>query len=438
VRIERRLETPVWVPVVVPVASIALALIAGGIVLLFTGHDPVDTYSRLLDRGFVTEGGLSAALVTATPLLFTGLAAAVAFRMRLWNIGAEGQLYMGAVGASGVGIALAGEPSAIVIPAMVLGGLLLGAAWGAIPGLLRAYANTNEIITSLMLNYVAGLFLAYLIFDSRSYWRDLSPAAATFPQAKRLDASGRWPTWLTTPNPALLSLVIVVGFGTAWMVRARSHERSTERARRVLIILVAVVVILIALAATTPSVVVVVPFGFILGVGLAVGLQVLNAHTRFGFEVLATGDSEPAARYAGMRTRRKIVAVMVLSGGLAGIGGASQVGDFAHTLDPRGLQQSGFGYMGIVVAALARTNPLAVVVVSVLLGGLANAGFSLQGPDFPAGLVEMLQGLILFFAIGGELLARYRLRFDHGRPARKINLPLSASPLPTLEMAERE
>jgi len=128
--------------------------------------------------------------------------------------------------------------------------------------------------------------------------------------------------------------------------------------------------------------------------------------------------------------------VMVLSGGIAGIGGASQVGDFARTLDPRGLQQSGFGYMGIVVAALARTNPLAVVVISVLLGGLDNAGFSLQGPDFPAGLVEMLQGLILFFAIGGEVLARYHLRLGRTppRPASMAHTP--APPSTAFELAE--
>ena len=96
---------------------------------------------------------------------------------------------------------------------------------------------------------------------------------------------------------------------------------------------------------------------------------------------------------------------------LAGVGGASEIGDFRHVLDPRGLQQAGFGYAGIVVAALARYNPFAVAVVAFLLGGLANSGYSLQGPDFPAGLVGVLQGMILFFALGGELLLRYRVSF---------------------------
>ena len=155
---------------------------------------------------------------------------------------------------------------------------------------------------------------------------------------------------------------------------------------------------------------------------------VLYARTRFGFEVQVIGDSPRAARYAGMRTRRKILAVMALSGAIAGIGGASQDGDFRHLLDPRGLTAAGYGYAGIVIAALARYNPFAVVLVAFLLGGLQNAGYALQGADFPSGLVGVMQGLILFCALGGELLVRYRLalrarRSRRGRGRRVISAP---------------
>ena len=153
------------------------------------------------------------------------------------------------------------------------------------------------------------------------------------------------------------------------------------------------------------------------GVAVAFLVWVLYSRTRFGFEVKVIGDSWRAARYAGMRTSRKIVAVMCLSGAIAGIGGASQNGDFRHLLDPRGLTAAGFGYTGIVIAALGRYNPFAVVVIAVLLGGLQNAGFALQGVDFPSGLVGVMQGLILFCALGGELLVRYRVRFAR-RPKR--------------------
>src|SRR5574339_262308 len=170
-RIERRLEQPRWLQVVVPVVSLACAFAAAAVVLAATGHDPVETYRKLFDAAFLADGALSSTLVSATPLAFTGLAAAVAFRMQLFNIGGEGQLYLGAVGAA-------------------------GAAWALIPAVLRAFAATNEIITSLMLNYVAALLLNYLIFDSLSYWRDTStPDAQVFPQGKTLPAEAAWPTF---------------------------------------------------------------------------------------------------------------------------------------------------------------------------------------------------------------------------------------------------
>ncbi len=355
-RIERRLTTPRWLVVAVPVASLVAAFAAAAIVLLIAGQDPGATYARLFDRAFVAPGAISSTLVTATPLLFTGLAAAAAFRMRLWNIGGEGQLYMGAVGASGVGLLLRDQPAALIIAGMIAGGLIAGAAWSSLPGVLKAYFNTNEIITSLMLNYVAGLFLTYLIFDSRSFWRELGTfSSRVFPQGKQLPDAAIWPAF---------------DAGIAFI-----------------------------------------PLGFLLGLVAASGLWLFYRSTSFGFQARVLGDSTSAARYAGIKTRRVVVAMMGLSGALAGLGGASEIGDFRHVLDPRGLQQAGFGYSGIVVAALARYNPFAVALVAFLLGGLANAGYSLQGPDFPAGLVGVLQGMILFFALGGELLLRYRVSF---------------------------
>ncbi len=133
-----------------------------------------------------------------------------------------------------------------------------------------------------------------------------------------------------------------------------------------------------------------------------------------------------------MRTRRKILAVMGLSGAVAGLGGASQVGDFQHVLDasPQGLQGANYGYTGIVVAALGRYNPLAVCLVGILLGGLQNAGLFLQGADFPSGLVGVMQGIILFCTLGGELLIRYRIRFGSGSRERAPEPPAPVSPEP--------
>jgi simple sugar transport system permease protein len=359
IRLERRLAQPWWLSLVVPIGSLVVAFAIMAVVLAVSGHSPGSTFRNMIEAGFTGNGALSATLISATPILFTGLAAAAAFRMNLFNIGAEGQLYLGAIGASWIALQLGDHgvtSTPLFVVSMCAAAALLGALWALIPGVLRAFANTNEIITSLMLNYVAGYLLTYLIFDSASYWRDISTLQArAFPQGKPMPSGAEWAT-----------------FGSR----------------------------------------VVVPLGFVIGLLVAVGLWVLYSRTRFGFEVRVIADSPRAARYAGMRTRRKILAVMAVSGAVAGIGGASQIGDFSHVLDgsPQGLQAAAFGYTGIVVAALARYNPIAVCVVAVLIGGLENAGFTLQGVDFPSGLVGVMQGIILFCALGGEVLIRYRLR----------------------------
>ena len=347
---------------VVPIFSVVFALLVAALVLVATGHNPISSYRQLFDAAFISTGSLDQTLISATPLAFTGLAAAAAFRMRVFNIGAEGQLYLGTIVAAAAGLYFGGRGHASpgVIALMVIAGAVGGAAWAAIPGILRAFFRTSEILTSLMLNYVAGYLLTYLIFNSESYWRQTKGFNATvFPTGKPLPPNAVWP---------------------AWLIHAQGGIN--------------------------------VPLGAGVAVLAGVVLWVLYRRTRFGFEVQVLGDSEGAARYAGVRTRRKILSVMAVSGALAGIGGASQVGDFAHALDgdPNGLQKQGYGYSGIVVAALGRYNPFAVLLIAFLIGGLENAGNSLQGANFPSGLVGVIQGIILFSALGGELLVRHRPR----------------------------
>jgi general nucleoside transport system permease protein len=362
IRIERRLSQPRWLGLAVPIGSFVVAFGVMTLVLLLTHHSPGHTFRRIFDTGFVGSQSLNGTFISATPLLFTGLCAAVAFRMQLFNIGGEGQLYAGAIFGAGAGIAIGNHSGWVSVPAMIAAGAVGGAALALVPAILRAFLSTNEIITSLMLNYVGALVINYLIFDSQSYWRDTSsPTAKVFPEGKNLPDSASWPL---------------------------AHVGSFA-----------------------------LPFGLLVGVVIGLGVWVLYTRTRFGFEVQVIGDSPRAASYAGMRTRRKILAVMALSGAIAGVGGASQEGDFRHTLDPRGLTTAGYGYAGIVIAALARYNPFAVVLVAILLGGVQNAGYALQGVDFPSGLVGVLQGLILFCALGGELLLRYRIRFARGARA---------------------
>jgi simple sugar transport system permease protein len=377
VTVERRLRQPRWLVVAVPIASVVFALAVAALVLLATGHNPLTTYHQLVDAAFLQTGSLGQTLISATPLAFTGLAAAAAFRMKLFNIGAEGQMYMGAITGAAAGLYLGGRggPSAFVIASMVVAGCVGGVVWALIPGILRAFFKTNEILTSLLLNYVAGYVLTYLIFESESYWRQTKGFNATvFPTGKPLPHSALWPGWTIHAQGGI---AVPLGAGFALLA--------------------------------------------------AVVVWLLYSRTRFGFEAQVLGDSDRAARYAGVRVRRKILSVMALSGAIAGLGGASQVGDFAHALDgdPNGLQKQGFGYSGIVVAALARYNPFAVVLVAFLIGGLQNAGNTLQGATFPAGLVGVIQGIILFSALGGELLIRHRIRIG-----RRVKGPAPTSPEP--------
>ena len=248
-RIERRLKQPRWLIVVVPAGSLVFAFFASGIVLQSTGHDALSSYRKIIDAAFLSNGAIGQTLISATPLAFTGLAAAAAFRMRLFNIGGEGQLYIGAITAAAAGLYLGGSGGAspFVIAAMVVAGCAGGAAWALIPGILRAFFKTNEIITSLMLNYVAAYLLTYLIFNSESYWRQTKGFNATvFPTGKPLPDSAVWPA-------------------------ATIHAQGG----------------------------IMLPLGAGLAVLAAVVLWVLYSRTRFGFEVQVLGDSPRAARYAG-------------------------------------------------------------------------------------------------------------------------------------------
>jgi len=353
IHFERRLKPPRWLGPATPPIAVIAALAIGALVLWASGRDPVDIYQRMVRAAFTNPGAFSNTLVAATPLLLTGLAAAVTFRMKVWNIGADGQLMIGAMLAAAAGTYFGGHSLTAVMTLMILAGIVGGCVWAAIAALLRVYLNTNEVLTTLMLNYIAPLILFYLIFDSTSYWRDLSTQSArVFPRAKTLVPEAFWPQYGTT---------------------------------------------------------VVVPFGFILGAVLALALLFVVRSTRFGFQMRVSADSPAAGRYAGIRTGRLLVVVMLLSGALAGIAGASQIGDISHRLEPKNLQLAVFGYTGIAVAALVRYHPLAIVVSAVLVGALNNAGFNLQGPDLPLGLIGVNQGIILLLVAASEVSARYRV-----------------------------
>ena len=359
-RLERRLSVPAGRRALVAVLSIAAALVLGAVFLVLAGFSPVVVYSEMFRAAFTSYYGITDSLAVAIPIILTGLAAAVAFRMRLYNIGAEGQLYVGAIFSTWAALAIApGLPAPVAIVIVLAFGALGGAVWILVPALARAYLGTSEIITTLLLNFVALYLMRYLIYGSASYWRD--PASTNFPQGKPIPEEAYLPVFGLTR--------IHLGLGVALLAAAL--------------------------------------------------LWALLSRTRFGYDVRVVGDSEAAAWYAGIPIARTVVVVMLISGALAGLAGAGEVAGIAHALDPNGLAVN-FGYTGIIVAALARSNPLVVVAVAVLLGGLQNAGTALQsipgGGGVPVEVSFMLQGLILLCALAGELFVLYRLRLRRVAP----------------------
>jgi ABC-type uncharacterized transport system permease subunit len=352
-RVERRVGVPGWAGFAVPFISAAAAAALIALLLAASGEDPIAAYTRMFKIAFVGADSISATLTAATPIMLTGLAVAVSFRMKAWNLGGEGQLYVAAAAAAAVGIAIGDSPAGLAVVAMIAAGALAGALWVLGPSILRIRLHTTELLTTLMLNYVAALLLLYLIFSSTSYVRDTSPTALVYPQGKDIGASAAWP-------PVTIGRIDL-------------------------------------------------PLGYLIGLASAVVLYVCLRFTRFGFFIRVIGDATATARYAGIRTNQVFLIVMLLSGALAGLAGASQIGDFSHTLEPRGLVRVQYAWTGVIVALIASLHPLGVVVSAFVVGGLRNATFELQTSEFPSGLVGTMEGLILLCIAIGLVLVHFRI-----------------------------
>jgi len=324
----------------IPVAALFVALLLGALILLAAGDNPVDAYRTMFDASLSGPTAWARTLALATPLILTGLAAAVAFQMRVYNIGAEGQLYIGAIAASGVGLALPeATPMVLMLGAMLIVGAMAGALWAGLAAVPKALFDADEIITTLMLNFVALSLMNYLIFGSQTFWRD---PQRVVPGGKRLPESAIMPA-----------------------ISGRMH------------------------------------IGILVAVASAVIIWWLLARTSWGFTVRTIGDSKPAARYAGMSVKKQILIVLALSGALAGIAGVSEVSGVTKGLEPRSLATD-IGFTGIIVAVVARSNALGVVPVSVFLAAIATSGSRLQSIGIQVEVVLLLQGLIFLTVTAGE------------------------------------
>jgi simple sugar transport system permease protein len=345
------LEQPRWFSGAISLGAVILALILGGVVLKFVGGDPIRAYSFMVKASFGSLGVLSDTLTKATPLILTGLACAIAFRMRLWNIGAEGQFFLGAFGASAVVLTplLPPDTSAwLMLPAMMIVGMIAGALWGFIPGFLKARFNVNEIISTLMMNYIAVAWNNFFIF---AVWTEggfqMSPQ---FPK-------------------------------TAWLPRLTDFGKDIPAFRGL----------------TTH-------LGLIFGLIAAAIVWWIVYRSRWGYEIRLIGDNPRAAKYAGINIMRNTILVMMLSGALAGLGGMSEISGVVHRL--QGAISPGYGFTGIIIAWLAKLNPFLIVPISILFGGLILAGREIQ----PSGIPMLIQGIILVCLIASDFLLRYRIR----------------------------
>jgi simple sugar transport system permease protein len=353
IKLEPRLtEPPGWYPLVVSLGAILIALILGGIVIAFAGGDPFRSYAHIARASFGNLGVISDTLVKATPILMTALACSIAFRMKLWNIGAEGQFIMGAFGASAVVLAPllpAETPAWIFLPVMMLAGMLAGALWGFIPGFLKAKFNVNEIISTLMLNYISISWINFWIFG---VWSEGG-----------FQMSPRFPK-------------------TSWLPRLLDYAETFPILRGL----------------TTHA-------GLLLGIVAAFVLWLLIYRSRWGYEIRLIGDNPQAARYAGINISRNTILVMMVSGALAGLGGMSEISGVVHRLQTSPIA-AGYGFTGIIVAWLSKLHPGVIIVVSILFGALLLAGREIQ----PSGVPKMIQGIILVCLIASDFLLRYRVR----------------------------
>lgn len=347
-RFERRENRPLYLLIGAPVAAIVVALILSGILIAIAGAPVLEAYRRILIGAFGSRLSATETLTRATPLILTGLAAAVAFRARLWNIGAEGQFYLGAIAVAAFGSQLlAGLPGPILIPLLLVIGALAGMVLILVPLWLRLRFSVDEVVTSLLMNFIALLFVSMLIDGVLK-----DPLAFGWPQSQAV------------ADHAMLPKLIA---------RSRLH------------------------------------IGLLIAIGLAAIVYLIQSRTVFGMQSRAAGLNPQGAVFAGVPLGRTLVKVACLSGGLAGLAGAIEVmgvkGYVTTDLSP------GFGYSGIVVAMLANLNPIGVVFAAIFTAIMfVGADGMSRSMGIPTYIADVTVALSLLTMVVALFFTQYRIR----------------------------
>jgi len=325
--------------IAVPIIAIAASVAAGAVFIAAIGQSPALVYGMLLKGTFGNFYGVGQVLFKATPLIFTGLAVALAFKAGLFNIGAEGQLYIGAFAVAWVGFSFPSLPGFALVPLCILAGAAGGALWGAIPGYLKAKFGAHEVINTIMLNFIAmaltGYLVTYVYFVPETVHTQRIATQAQIPRLEQF-----WPAFRGSP----------------------------------------------------------VNVSFFLALGIAVAVYLFLQKTKFGFELRAMGLNPSAAEYGGIGLGSGVITAMTLSGALSGLVGVDFVMGYKHYYE--GGFSSGIGFMGIAVALLGRNHPLGVVLAALLFGALSYGGLVINA-IVPKELVDILQAIVILVVIAG-------------------------------------
>lgn len=346
--IERRTVPPWSWLLVVSVLAIVAALALAAIIFWSYGVSPLRAYAVII-RGTLNARALPEVGRNMIPLLLAGVGLVLAFRALFWNIGAEGQILLGATAATWVAL-FSPVPDPWKLPAMFVAGFLGGAVWGLIPAVLKLRFSVNEVISTLMMNYIALYSVSWLVHGP---WKGPEMRGFAF----------------TDTFPAAAQLPMIPGTRIHWPTLG-------------------------------------------LGIALAIGIAFLLQRTKAGFEIRVQGENADAARYAGIDPARTLLLVMLIAGGAAGLAGVGEVaGIHRRLLDPNQISL-GFGYVAIIVAWLARGSPLAVLLTSLFLGIVFASGDVMRvALQMPARTTDVFNGLILFCLIGSERLLYWQVRW---------------------------
>ena len=339
-------EAPRWVTyALLPAANLAVAFFISGVIIAIIGENPITALRVLLYGAFGYGEAVGFTLYYTTNFIFTGLAVAIAFHCGLFNIGGEGQAYIGGLGVGLVCLAMGGWPFPIVLVAAIAAGALFGAAWAFIPAYLQARRGSHIVITTIMFNFLAALLMTYLLVEV------LIKPGQQSPESREFDPN----TWLPSVQDA-----------AGWIG--------------------------IALDRT--------PFNlsFVLALACSVAVWGFIWHTRWGYEVRTVGQNPAAAVYAGISPSRNIIVAMCISGALAGFVGVNEIMGVHHRLmlDFTG----GYGFVGIAVALMGRNHPIGIFLAALLFGMLYQGGaeLSFEMPKITRNMVVVIQGLVILFA----------------------------------------